>query len=97
MTVGVMIVQMNLHGIGSLKDKRSIVKSVIGRLKSRFNASVAEVAHHDSRQQADVGISIVSNDTQFLNQQFEAIINFMQKDGRFFLGPTEREMFYAGK
>ncbi len=95
MIVGVMKAQLHTQGVTSLKQKRSIVKSVIGRLKSRFNASVAEVDHQDSKSSAIIAISMVSNETQFINQQFDKIINFMQNDGRFFLGHIERETFGA--
>lgn len=93
MIVGVMTARLHLQGIGSLKEKRSIVKSLIGRLKSRFNVSAAEVDHQDNKNGAVIGIAIVSNDSRFINSQFESIISFMQKDGRFYLGEIERETF----
>ena len=84
---------LHLHGVTSLKGKRSIVKSVIGRLKSRFNASVSEVDRHDSKLYAVIGIAIVSTESRFIDQQFDAMITFMQNDGRFYLGQIERETF----
>ena len=93
MIVGVMTAQLRMQGINSLKEKRSIVKSLNGRLKSRFNISVAEVDHQDERTRAVIAISLVSNDTRFVNQQFDKILNFMQRDGRFYLGQIERETF----
>lgn len=93
MIVGVMTAQLSLHGIASLKDKRSIVKSLIGRLKSRFNISIAEVDHQDSKTIAVIGAAVVSNDARFIDQQFDAIIGFMRNDGRFFLGQVERDTF----
>jgi len=93
MIVGVMTAQLSMQGISSLKGKRSIVKSVIGRLKSRFNASISEVDHQDSKSSAIIGIAIVSNETRFIDQQFDAIITFMRNDGRFYLGQVERETF----
>jgi len=93
MIVGVMTAQLHLQGIGSLKEKRSIVKSLTARLKSRFNISVAEVDHQDSKISSIVGIAVVSNDTGFIDQQFDAIITFMQRDGRFYLASVERETF----
>lgn len=93
MLVGVMTTQLTLGGVGSLKQKRSIVKSVIGRLKSRFNISISEVEHQDSKIVAVVAMAIVSNDSRFINQQFDSILDFMRNDGRFYLGPTEREIF----
>jgi uncharacterized protein YlxP (DUF503 family) len=93
MIVGVMTVQLHLHGITSLKEKRSIVKSLLGRLKSRFNISISEVDHQDEKASAVIGIALISNDTRFINQQFDSIIDFMRGDGRFYLGTVERETF----
>ena len=93
MIIGVMKAQLHLQGITSLKEKRGIVKSVIGRLKSRFNVSASEVDHQDEKRNAVIGIALVSNETRFIDQQFDAIINFMQRDGRFYLGHIERETF----
>ena len=93
MLVGVMTAHMYMQGVTSLKQKRSIVKSLIGRLKSRFNISIAEVDHQDSKTSAVVALAIVSNDARFIDQQFEAIVKFMRNDGRFYLGNVERETF----
>lgn len=93
MIVGVMTTQLHLQGITSLKEKRSIVKSVIGRLKSRFNISIAEVDHQDNKRSAAIAMSLVSNETRFVNQQFDKIIDFMRNDGRFHLGRIDRQTF----
>lgn len=93
MIVGVLTAQLHLQGITSLKQKRSIVKSLLGRLKSRFNISISEVDHQDEKTSAIIGIAVISNDTRFINQQLDSIIEFMRGDGRFYLGKTEREIF----
>ncbi|MHC4573058.1 MAG: DUF503 domain-containing protein [Planctomycetota bacterium] len=93
MTIGVLKAQLHLQGVGSLKEKRSIVKSVIGRLRSRFNISIAEVDHQDNKTSAVIAVATVSNDNSFIDRQFDAIVGFMQRDGRFYLGQVEREKF----
>ena len=93
MIVGVLTAQMHMQGTASLKEKRSIVKSLIGRLKSRFNISIAEVDHQDNKQFAVIGMTIVSNDTRYIHSRFDKIVEFMRKDGRFYLGEIEREIF----
>ncbi len=95
MIVGVMTARLNLQGVGSLKEKRSIVKGLTARLRNRFNASVAEVDHNDSKQSAVIGITIVANDAAFINSRLDAVIAFMRRDGRFYLGQIERETFNA--
>lgn len=93
MIIGVMTATLSLPGVTSLKGKRSIVKSLIGRLKSRFNISISEVDRQDIRTSAVLGIAVVSNDARFIDQQFDSIINFMNNDGRFFIVNIEREKF----
>ena len=93
MIVGLMTAHLSMQGITSLKGKRSIVKSVIGRLKSRFNISISEVDQQDSKTSAVIAIAIVCNESRFIDQQFDAIISFMRNDGRFYLGQIQRETF----
>ena len=70
-----------------------LTDDLIGRLKSRFNISISEVDYQDDKTSAVVGIAVVSNDSRFINQQFDSIIDFMRGDGRFYLGTVERETF----
>ena len=93
MLVGVLTAQLHLPGVGSLKEKRHIIKSVIGRLQSRFNVSVSEVEQQDSHTSAVLGLAVVSNERAFVDQQLDAILAFMRNDGRFYLGQVEREVF----
>jgi len=93
MIVGILTAHLHLQGITSLKQKRSIIKSLLGRLKSRFNISISEVDHQDEKTSAVLGMAVISNDTRFINQQLDSIIDFMRGDGRFYLGEIERETF----
>jgi uncharacterized protein YlxP (DUF503 family) len=95
MVIGVMTVQLCLNGITSLKEKRSIVKSVISRAKNKFNISISEIDRLDNKRTALLGISLISNDGRFIHKQFDNIITFMKNDGRFYLGKTTRETFKA--
>jgi uncharacterized protein YlxP (DUF503 family) len=79
----------------SLKSKRGVVKSLIGRIKNRFNVSIAEVDHQDSKRSALLGLAVVGNEGGFIHEQLDTVLNFMQQDGRFYLGQVERELFNA--
>ena len=93
MIIGVLTITIYMQGIGSLKEKRSIVKSLIGRLKSRYNISISEVDHNDNKTSAVIAIALVSNDGQFVDKQLDKILFFLRKDGRFYLGSVDRELF----
>ncbi len=64
----------------SLKGKRKVVKSLLGRLKSRFNVSVAEVENNDLWQRAELGLAMVGNDRRFVNSALDKILNFIERD-----------------
>lgn len=93
MLVGVLTIQIHLHAVFSLKDKRKIIKSLVERLRSRFNASVSEIAAQDSKQLAVIGVSVVSGDGSHLDEQLDKITSFILNDARFVTGRIQRETF----
>jgi hypothetical protein len=60
--VGVMVWELHLPGCQSLKDKRTIVKSLKDRMHNRFNVSVAETAHQDLWQRCELTAAVISTD-----------------------------------
>jgi uncharacterized protein YlxP (DUF503 family) len=57
-----MVWELHLPACQSLKDKRTIVKSLKDRLHNRFNVSVAETGHHDLWQRAELTAAVVGSD-----------------------------------
>lgn len=82
MNVGVCKVRLRLPENLSLKGKRQVLKSIISRVGSRFNVSVAEVDDHDLWQLATIGICCVSNDKRHANEILSKVIDFIV-GGRF--------------
>src|ERR671933_756335 len=62
MVIGVRSFELHLAGAHSLKDKRSVIKSLKDRLHNEFNVSVAETGRHDAWQSAEVTVCLVSTD-----------------------------------
>jgi len=62
MFVGVLTLQLHIHGAESLKDKRSVVNSLLDRVRARFNVSAAQLDDHDLWQSATLGVAVISND-----------------------------------
>ena len=60
--MGVMVWELHLPACQSLKDKRAVLKSLKDRLHHRFNVSVAETAHQDLWQRAELSAAVVSTD-----------------------------------
>lgn len=82
MITGICKVEMILFEPNSLKEKRMIIKSIIGRIQSKFNASVAEVGYHEQWARTEIGVACVSTDTRHANQMIDNILSFIEKDGR---------------
>ena len=61
----------------SLKQKRMLLKPVIDGLRSRFDASVAEVAHHDTWQRCELGIALVSGHVSMVEKLADQVERFI--------------------
>lgn len=82
MIVGVCETKLMIYEVYSLKEKRHVIKSLLGRIQSRFNVSIAEVDLLDSWQTAVIGFACVTNSTHHANEILSNIINFIDEDGR---------------
>lgn len=78
MVVGVCTLTLVLHDSHSLKDKRQVLKSVIEKVRNRFNVSVAETGSNDLWQRAEIGIAAVGNDKAFVNSVLDKVMNFIE-------------------
>jgi hypothetical protein len=75
-------VELHLPGSGSLKAKRSILGSLKGRIRSRFNVSVAEVDHLDLWQRAAIGVALVTNDRRFADEVLGKVVGLISSEPR---------------
>ncbi|MBU5437848.1 DUF503 domain-containing protein [Tissierella sp. MSJ-40] len=82
MIIGACSLKLMIYESYSLKDKRHIIKSIIGKIQSRFNVSIAEVDLNDSWQTSIIGFACVTNDTSHANQILSNVIKFIDGDSR---------------
>jgi uncharacterized protein len=53
-------VELRVPAAGSLKAKRSVVKSITETCRRRFAVAAAETDHHDTWQRAQLGFAVVA-------------------------------------
>lgn len=82
MIVGTCEIELIIYEANSLKEKRHVIKSIIERIKSRYNASVAEVDHNDLWNRAVIGVAVVSNNKRLSEEMISKIIDFIDNDER---------------
>jgi uncharacterized protein YlxP (DUF503 family) len=77
MNVGICKINLRLPENMSLKGKRQVLKSIINRVRNKFNVSVAEVDNHDRWQLASIGVCCVSNDKRYTNEVLSKVVDFV--------------------
>ena len=77
MVVATCIITLELAGVQSLKEKRSILKSILARLRQEFNLSVAEVDGQDAWGTAVIGLAAIGNDKAYLHGMMEKSVTWI--------------------
>jgi uncharacterized protein len=60
------IIELIISDSNSLKEKRAVLNRIKDRVKSKFNAAVAEVGELDKWQRATLAVSMISNEKRKL-------------------------------
>jgi hypothetical protein len=92
MITGCGIIILRLHGCNSLKEKRKIIKSIIGKIRNHFNVAMAEIGDNDIYQKARIGFAIVGNDRQTVNSKMDKIFNMVENLGLAEVVETDMEL-----
>lgn len=82
MVVGVCRMVIELPEGLSLKEKRGPLRSIITRVRSTFNAAVAEVERQDAWQSAVLGIAVVSSEQRHANEMLSKVVAFVEENLR---------------
>jgi uncharacterized protein YlxP (DUF503 family) len=78
MIVGLLSIELHLSGARSLKDKRAVLRRLKDRV-SRLNVAVAEVAHHDLRQRAGLGVVTVGVDQEVAERTLTSVVSEIER------------------
>ena len=78
MVVGTMIIELHLHDNRSLKGKRKVVRSMVDKVKHRFNVAIAEIGSNDKWQKIELGISAVGNDRRHIDSSLTNVLAFLE-------------------
>ncbi len=77
MVIGVCTIQLEIPASRSLKDKRRVVKSILGRVRNQFNVSIAEVDPNESWRSAVLGMACVSNDAPYAHGLLTKVVEMI--------------------
>jgi len=74
MSLGVCTIQLRLPENHSLKDKRKVLKSIITRVRNKYNVAIAEMDDQDLWQLTTLGIACLSNDAQQVDRVLSKVV-----------------------
>lgn len=84
---------LELPQVGSLKEKRRILKSLLTKLRKDFNISIAEVDHNDQLRRALIGGAVVSNSSSYGHQVMSKVISRVETDPQLVLADYRMETY----
>jgi uncharacterized protein YlxP (DUF503 family) len=94
MVVGTLRLELHLHAPQSLKEKRSVVKRLLGRCRERFPVSCAEVEHQDLWQRATLGFAVVEHGEGPISALFERIEAEVIRSGEVDICASDNEFIH---
>lgn len=80
MVIGICEMEIRIGYANSLKEKRRIVKSILGRVQSKYNVSIAEVDYQDIHKQTQIGLAYVSNDSAQAHRVLENVVSYIENN-----------------
>lgn len=79
MVIGLCTIELFLGDACSLKDKRRVLKSVMGRVKAHYNVSIAEIGQNDLWQCSTIAFACVSNEKKRAFRVLSSVVKFFEK------------------
>ncbi len=79
MPLGLLTFEIQIPHAHSLKEKRAVVRKVLGRLRARFNVAVAELDHQDVWQRATLAVASVSSSETLLESSLRQALAETEK------------------
>jgi len=78
--IGTVIIKLYAPWVHSLKEKRMVVKSLVDKVKHRYNVSIAEIDSQDFHQTITLGAACVSDETRHANSIIQELINYIEEN-----------------
>lgn len=90
-SVVVLVWELSIPGCRSLKEKRTVLRSLTDRMKNRFNLSVAETDYQNVHERAQITAALVTSDGRQAESLSDRVDRFVAEDGRLMIVSFHRE------
>lgn len=80
MVIGTLQVTVQAPESHSLKEKRTVVRSIASRVRQTFAVAVAEVDQLDDVRNTVIGIACVSNSSRHADEVCQKVLAYIEND-----------------
>lgn len=80
MVIGTLLVTLHVPDSQSLKDKRSVIRSLTAKLRHTFAVAVAEVEDQDIWQTSQLGIACVSGESRHADEVCQKVLRWIESE-----------------
>ncbi|MCL1788476.1 MAG: DUF503 domain-containing protein [Defluviitaleaceae bacterium] len=92
MIIGSCVLHLSAGWVNSLKEKRSVVKSIIEKVKHRYNVSIAEISDQDAHKAIVLGFCCASNERRHAESTMTNVLNFIENNTEAVVTGVEMEI-----
>lgn len=92
MVIGLLQAQISIPESHSLKDKRSVLRSLKDRIKNKMNVSVAEVGKQDLWQASEMAFVTIAATRDVVDKRLAEIRTYLVSNPRWVLLDTRTEL-----
>ena len=92
MRIATIVFRLRAPWVRSLKEKRMIVKSLVAKLRNRYNVSAAEIDEQDTHQTIVIGVAAIVPHNAFADSLMEDISQFVDENTEAEIIDEEREI-----
>ena len=84
--------ELRIPGCRSLKEKRTVVRSIVDRLRKGMNVSVAETGYQDIHDRAELTVALVASDARLADSLADRVDRMVVERSHALVVATRREV-----
>ncbi len=92
MRIAALKIRLYAPWVHSLKEKRMIVKSILAKIRNKFQVSAAEVEDQDVHQSVVIGVAAIVPHSAQADSMMDEIVRFVEQNTEAEIVAEEREI-----
>lgn len=83
MRLGNCIIKIYIPNATSLKEKRSVLKGLKDKVRSKYNVAISEIDENDNHRVSVIAVATVANKQTYVNKVLSSVVSYMEKQRHF--------------